>query len=200
MKTKVRVDKNVTRQELINVLCEVEKGQPVYIIMETEPKMNKTNNFYFGEVKKVTEGRFWVGTEYERRVKNNMVKQGLNPDDFQVSKNNVGEHFSKCVLFNQNRNEYYLQLEYFKETPPSVLFDLKEKSVEEMLRYDFLTKKQKKEESDKLQKEISEFLVKPSVSKKQTELGIEKPVVWISPKISNIKQITYNRVRYIVTE
>ena len=200
MKTNVRNERTITTQELVTILSQVDKGQPVYIVMRTEPSMNKTNNPYFDKVKKETEGRFWVGTEYEKRVKNNMIKQGLNPDDFQVSINKVGEHFSKCVLFNQNKNEYYIQLEYFKQTPPKVNF--LDNSIEDVLKNSFLSEETKKEIKEKVSKDlkegISNFLTKHSTSKKQEDLGIEKPVVWLSPKISNIKQITYNRTRYTI--
>ena len=58
----------ITYNEFLNVLNQVETPTFVHIVMETPVRMKKTNNPYFNKVMKLTSGNYLIGTDYGKRV------------------------------------------------------------------------------------------------------------------------------------
>jgi hypothetical protein len=185
----------VTENELLNVLNTIEKGTFVFCVFETDKRMLKggreNTNEYYGRVRKRTSGIFQVGNSYYDRISNELSKIGKDPESFEKVENKVGEHVSKCVLFNEKTQSHYFQMEYHKE------IKYKPRNV-------YMLDGEVMDLSDPIKKQIfdnfKQYFVESSVSKKQEVHGIPQSVVTFSPKVSNIKRMTINKVKYLVTE
>lgn len=165
----------ITKTELLNVLMN-ENGTPfVHLVMETPVRMNKTDNPYYGRVTKRTTGNFYLGSEYQKRVNNNRTKEGLEPN-FETEKPKGKTHLSSCVLVDDKTGTtHYVHLEYFEETPPQ--------KIEYIL-----------DGNDPIEKMLFEnYMVKSYKSVKQ---GLERTVNVITPKISNIRVLHINGMKY----
>ena len=167
---------NITRQELLTLLMGVEKSTFVHLVTETKVRMNKKNNPYFDTIIKRNSSNYLIGNEYETRVGGNEKKEGLE-GDFVSEKNTQGEHVSKCVLYNEKLNTYYLQYEYFLESNPKVDYLHNGNSIDRQL--------------------FQSFEVKKSESSRQVQ---ERKVLFQSFKIDNIKEMTLNKVEYKVID
>jgi hypothetical protein len=164
----------INKTELVNFLMGVEKFQPVYVVMETPVRMNKTGNPYYGRVTKRTSGNFFIGVDYENRVNNNMSKEEMERT-FETEKPKGKTHISKVLLIDDKTNSvHYVMLEYFKEVPPKVEFFI--------------------EGGDPIEKQLFEsYLVKHYDSQKQEQ---ERKVVPITPKLSNIRVLHIDNMKY----
>jgi len=116
----------ITTDELVKLLSTQERGTFFWMRYETRPKMRVTENPYTREdisvtksgrmstsrkvdIIKIAEGNYLMGNNYSDRVK---VVNNLDEFEPQVCK--VGNHISKCVLYNDNTKKYYLQYEVYK--------------------------------------------------------------------------------------
>ena len=163
----------ISENDLIVLLNNQTKYQFTNVKMRTIPKMNKTGNPYFEKIEKETEGNFNVGVDYERRVKNNEDKEGL-PTTFESEKPKGKHHISKCVLrSDKDENVHYVMLERFTNLKPKVEFYFEGQTIEKHL--------------------FESFIPPISESKKQVQ---QKKVEVMTPKISNIMEITLNGTRY----
>lgn len=168
----------VTKDQLLEILKGIDSSQFVNVVTVTEPKMRKTNNPYFGKVFKRTKRNYLVGNDYEKRVQNNEKKEGLE-GNFQTEYSRVGEHISKCVLFNESKNTYYFQVETFEEVKPTdTEFFLDDGEIID-------------------QTLLMDFLQFSSSSKKQVQ---DRKVTVQCPKVDNIKEITIQETKYRVVE
>lgn len=164
----------VTEQEMLTILMNVEKSTFINVVSSTNVRMNKTNNPYFDKVKKLTKSNYLIGNEYETRVQTNEGKEGLEKS-FESVESSVGVHVSKCVLFNEKLNTYYLQYELFKESNPTTEFLF---------------------EGNQIEKELFEsYLVKKSTTSRQTQ---ERKVFFQTFKVSSINEFTLDGTHYIV--
>ena len=170
-----QITKAITTNELVEILLKVEKGTFAFIRIETVLKMRKTNNPYFGLITKKSDIRVLLGSNYQDRVNNNLEKEEKDRD-FIAESCKVGNHVSECVLYNENTKLFYLQAEYFKEIKPKVEFYFNGKLIE-------------------LEK-FSEFVPEKTTAKQK---GLIKKVNSISVKIENIKEISLNKIKYIVS-
>jgi hypothetical protein len=175
MKNEMQVTKAITSSELIEILMKVQKGTFANILTETNVRMNKKNNQYFGLITKKSEIRVLLGSNYQDRVNNNLEKEEKDRD-FIAESCKVGNHVSECVLYNENTKLFYLQAEYFKEIKPKVEFYFNGKLIEKELFEKFLPKETKPNQN-----------------------GLTKKVNSISYKIQSIKEISLNKVKYIVS-
>jgi len=165
----------ITKNELLNVLMNVNGTPFVHLVMETPVRMNKTGNPYFGRVIKRTTGNFYLGSEYQKRVNNNRVKEGLEPN-FETEKPKGKHHLSPCVLIDdKTESVHYLHLEWFEETKPH--------KIEFVL-----------DGTDPIEKILFEdYMVKSYKSVKQ---GLERSVNIITPKLSNIRVLHIDKMKY----
>lgn len=165
---------NISREELVTLLSQVEKSTFVNLVTETKVRMNKRNNPYFDKVVKRSKCNYLIGNEYESRVNKNYTKEELNPT-FQSEECKVGNHISKCVLFNEKSNSHYLMVERFDEIKPQV-------------EYTF--------EGNGIDKQVFEgYMTKVYESQKQEQ---ERKVMVITFKIDNIKEVSLEGNHYIV--
>ena len=178
--TKTRVSK----QELISILNEIENPTFVNIVSETVVRMNKEKtkegnkelNPYYNKVVKLRKGNFLIGSDYEKRVNTNDIKEG-GEGNFQSQESKVGVHISKCVLFNERLNKYYLSHEKFPQVKPQSEFIFEGNSIDKMI----------------FDKWVSDS--KPYENQPQ-----EKKVEWTTLTIDNIKEISLNGQKYEVVE
>lgn len=175
--------KEVTTTELTNILVQIGvteqlKSDFVNVVMETEPSMNKTGNPFIGKVKKLSSRNYKLLSDYEKRVRSNEKKQGLTPD-FVTEKPKGKFHISPLVLLDDKTESiHYLNLEYFTEIKPKV-------------SYSFNDLPMVKEDMELMKS----FFTKKYESQKQEQ---DRKVEVITPKISNIKQISMGGMKYIV--
>jgi hypothetical protein len=162
----------INQQQLLELLMCVEKSTMVHLVTETKVRMNKKNNPYFDKVIKRNSSNYLIGNEYETRVGNNEKKEGME-GTFESEKNTQGVHVSKCVLFNEKLNTYYLQYEYFLESKPKVEFLENGNSIERQL--------------------FQSFEIKKSETTRQDQ---ERKVLFQSFKLENIKELSLNKIKY----
>ena len=167
----------ITKQELINLLNQIEKPTFVHIKMNTDVRMRKTDNPYFGLVKKVTSGNYLIGTDYEQRVNNNSEKEDKERD-FVVEPPKGKRHISKCVLIDtKTESVHYLMMERFDEIKPQVHYVMNGEEIEKGL--------------------FEHFMNKVYTSTKQTQ---ERKVTPITPKIDNILEVSLDKVKYEIQQ
>ena len=164
----------INEQELLTILMNVDKSTFVNLVTKTKVKMNKTNNPYFDKVLKLTRSNYLIGNDYEKRVQTNEEKEGLEKD-FESKENRVGVHVSKCVLFNEKLNTYYLQYELFKESKPQNEYQFEGNQIEKQL--------------------FESFMGKKSTTSRQEQ---ERKVLFQTFKLSSIDEISLNGTKYIV--
>lgn len=170
----------ITVLQLVQILNQIEKPTFTYIVSETPVKMNKgkkndgtiENNPYYDKVKKLKKGRFLIGSDYEQRVNNNDIKEG-GEGEFESKESSVGVHISKCVLFNQRLNRFYLSLERFPEVPPTSEYIFEGNVIDKELFSSWI-------------KETDYYSNQPQ----------ERKVEWTTLNLTNIKQITINKEQY----
>jgi len=187
---------SVSFDQLLNVLNEVEKGQILSCRFITDPNMNTGGrkdkvtgeypNKFVGRVKKVTSGTFTCGNSYVDRIKNQMIKDGLDPNTWVVEKSKVGEHVSKCVTYNENTLNHCFQMEIHpknKNNHVKSTYIVDDEPIDKVIFEQF-----------------EQFLVKHSVPQKQVDCGITKPVLLFSPSVKNFKEITLDHIRYVLQD
>jgi len=175
MKNENQVTKGITTNELVEILKMQKIGTFAFIKIETVLKMNKKNNPYFDRIIKKSEIRILLGSNYQNRVNNNLEKEN-KVNDFVAESCKVGQHVSECILYNENTKLFYLQYEYFKEIKPKVEYIFNENIIE-------------------IEK-FSEFVPE---KKSANQNGLLKKVNSITVKIENIKEISLNKIKYIVS-
>lgn len=166
---------NINTQGLLNILNQQEKSTFINLTTEIVVKMNKTNNPYYNQVKKQSKCNYLIGNSYEDRWGSNGEREGFDTTTFVVDENKVGKHISKCVLFNERLNKYYLQVERFDEIKPQVEYTFEGNTIDKVL--------------------FESFMVKVSQSNKQPQ---QRKVKFISFGFDSIKEITLNGTRYII--
>jgi hypothetical protein len=166
----------INRDELLRLLSNVEKSTLINLVTETKLRMNKRNNPYFDKVIKKSKCNFLIGNSYETRVQSNEGKEGLTPD-FVSMENKVGNHVSKCVLFNEKTQSHYLMVERFDEIKPKVEYIFEGNEIDKML--------------------FNDFMIKVSENSRQEQ---ERKVMVLSYKLDSIKELSLNGHKYVVTE
>jgi len=174
--------KKISPMELVSILNTIEKPTFVNIVSETIVKMNKgktkegnkEENPYHNKVVKLRKGNFFIGSDYEKRVGENDKKEG-GEGTFKSKESSVGVHISKCVLFNEKYNKYYLSHERFPEVKPKSEFIFEGNTIDKVL----------------FDKWISDS--KPYENQPQ-----ERKVEWTTLTIDNIKEISLQGTKYII--
>ena len=183
MTTKTEQVVKINRTELINVLRNIKLNTFIGLVTNTEPSMLKTGNPFYDKqtktfsVRKVSQTSYRT-SNYEQRVKNNMIKEGLNPETFVVSKPSGKTHVegSECLLVSdKNPNVFYLMVERFGENKPTVEYLHNGNPIDKMLLNDYLEK-----------------------SYESTKQEQDKKVSVITPLVSNIVKMTMDGVCYEV--
>ena len=168
--------------ELVSILNTIEKPTFVNIVSETIVKMNKgktkegnkEENPYHNKVVKMRKGNFFIGSDYEKRVGETDKKEG-GEGTFKSQESKVGVHISKCVLFNEKLNKYYLSHERFPEVKPKSEFIFEGNTIDKVL-------------FDKWISESGNYENQPQ----------EKKVKVMSVTTTNIREISLEGTKYIV--
>jgi len=173
---------SISKSEFITLLNTIEKPTFTYIVSETIVKLNKEKtkegnkeeNPYHNKVVKLRKGRFLIGSDYEKRVQGNDIKEG-GEGTFKSQESKVGVHISKCVLFNEKLNKYYLSHERFPEVKPNNEYFFEGNSIDKMI-------------FDKWISDSGNYENQPQVKK----------VEWTTLTIDNIKEISLEGTKYIL--
>lgn len=171
-----KLSNNITKVEMLEILSRVEKSTFINLVTETKLRMNKRNNPYYDKVIKKSKSNFLIGNDYETRVQTNESKEGLTPD-FVSEENKVGNHVSKCVLFNDKTQSHYLMVERFDEIKPQVEYVFEGNQIDKML--------------------FNDFMVKVSETSRQEQ---ERKVMVLSYKLDSIKEFSLGGEHYVVNE
>ena len=105
---KTQVNQKIDKNQLVEILSQVEKGEFVNIESVTPVKMKKTGNPYYSQVVKKSSKNVRCLTDYEKRVQNTTE----NPE-FQ-SKPNWFVHVSPCVVKHRDNDNTYFMYETFE--------------------------------------------------------------------------------------
>jgi len=168
---------HITRTDMVSVLNEVVKPTFVNLVTETKVRMNKKGNPYHDQVTKCLTSNFYIGSEYEKRVNNNLIKEDKE-NDFTSSPLSGKEHISKCVLIDtKTRTKNYLMCEWFKRSYPKVSFKFQDNSIDKVL--------------------FEDYLVKRTESVKQ---GLDNKVNIVTYGMDSIKEIRFNKTLYILID
>ena len=167
----------IPRSNMITLLSEVERPTFVHLVTDTKVRMNKTNNPYYDEIRKVLSSNFYIGLEYEKRVNVNREKENKETD-FVSSPLSGKEHISKCVLTDtKTRTKFYLMCEWFKRSYPKIDYIHNGNSIDRQLFQSFEVKRKESEKQD-----------------------LEKKVNIVTYGMDSIKEIRMNRTRYILID
>lgn len=184
--------KRVSVGFLTDLLIGIEKPTFCYVETETDFRMNKTGNEYFGRVKKITKRNYTIGNDYEQRVNNNMEKEGMERT-FESLKPSGKHHISKCVLVDDKTESVnYVMLEYFTNVKPIEVIltldgvELRTDTTDPIVNFNM----------KELVKKIESFKVKSNSGSGRQEQ--DKEVCVMTPKIENVKKISINGERYMI--
>lgn len=130
MNTTTKTQVRVNDQEIENIFIELENQVPSPFIsltlctdftsMVKKSKIDGSINPYYKELKKTQTKTYRLVTDYEKRVHNNLIKEGKNPNDFVVESPKGKEHISKSVLRDtETRMKRYVMVEWFMEVKGS---------------------------------------------------------------------------------
>jgi hypothetical protein len=100
--------KKVTKSEIVRIIMDIEEKTPntfVGVKMKTlfrevlqKTKDTKEVNPYYKEIFKVSTKSYRLVTDYEKRVKKNLEKEGKDPNTFVVESPSGKKHISKSLL------------------------------------------------------------------------------------------------------
>jgi hypothetical protein len=122
--TKVKI--LVNDLEIENIFREVENQVPVpfvsvtmnitYSDMLKKCKEDGSINPYYKLIKKVSTKTYRLVTDYQKRIWENLKKEGKDPNQFQVESPKGKRHVSKCLLTDtETETKRYVMLEWFPE-------------------------------------------------------------------------------------
>ena len=132
--------KALTNDILFDLLINVNKPTFVHLTTATEPRMNKTNNPYFGRVTKLTKRNYLIASEYEDRVNNNDTKEGGEASFTSQSMKGL-VHLSRAVLAKlDEKDTKYVRVEFFDEIKPQTTFLVDNKEVDKEVLNNYIVK------------------------------------------------------------
>lgn len=167
------VTKTITEQDMLTVLNEGVKGNTFVTISTcTEPKMNKTNNPYFGLVQKLTTLNGLIGFDYPANVNKLALAEGKEERD--AKPRSWGE-VSPCKRFIFHKGAVYLRFRSEKclETP---VYMFAGSEVAKALLDPFL----------------------PVKTKSSTQADLDGEIVVRDFSLASIKTITFRGVKYVI--
>ena len=175
------VQKKINTAELQNVIASIPGHRFVTITTETECRMNKTGNPYFGKVTKRTTANVSIGGDYQNTVNNRRAKEG-NDADFVASERSWGQKIDNKFVCKVEKNgdvKQYVALGY-KSEPSSVEYFLN--TTGEVIS----------------KETIKDFFVAKKSSAEHQGLSDENEVIYRNVKLGNIKELKYEGYHYIV--
>ena len=175
MTTTENNNKEVTKDQLVKVLMGLTGSTFATITAETELKMNKKNNPYYGEVTKVTEANVNINFNYTNAVNNARLKEG-NEEEFVAQPRKWGQKVPGTPLVLHEGN-YYLEARFLGYSKTNSVYYHNNKVVEKTLLESFI----------------------PAVREAKNQ-DLENEVIVRSFKIQSIKEVLVNKTRYVVID
>lgn len=177
---------NITPTELVELLRNIETPQFVSMITMTEVKMNKCKDFrggdktpnpYYGQVKNLSRKyKIVTGFDYENSVNNRREKEGKDGDF--VSKDNWFEVISKGLVTDKKTLSKY----YFRY----------QRQVDSTIEQEYIF------EGNPIEKQLFEsYMTQKSNYENQ---GLDNPLRFEVVSVENIKEITMNGTKYLISE
>ena len=174
MKAHKATTMTMNHEEFFEFLRQTKGCKFINVMSLTEPKMNKTNNPFYGRVKKFTAVQMQFNYDYKKAVNNRLIKQGLEPtfDEQKMSwghwvkDENLGLDMTNKVI--EHKGELFIRTYCLRNSKPHTfyLIDGHLANAEETLLLKMYLKE--KEEESKKQSEcglIEEYQVKPRTYK-----------------------------------
>jgi hypothetical protein len=179
----------VTINEMLEVIKKQEEVNPntfVGVKMKTlfrevlqKTKDTKEVNPYYKEIFKVSNKTYRLVTNYEKRVKGNLEKEGKDPNTFVVDPLKGKKHISKSLLTDtETETKFYVMVEWFPEIKGTTTYEYQGNSIDKSL----------------FEKWISN---RDSSNEKQ---GLEREVKPITPELSNILEMSIGGERYEIVK
>lgn len=126
--------KEITKQELIELLRNLKTATPTTIITSTVPKMRKKNNPYLDKVTKFMKANVFINFNYTNSVNKTLDKEGKETD-FVASPRVWGTKIPGTPLIEHNGN-YYLECRFLKHVDTTYIFE--NENIPESMLNDFL--------------------------------------------------------------
>lgn len=175
----------VSKTEILNIIKGIEEKSPntfVGVKMKTiyrevlqKTKDTKEINPYYKEIYKISTKTYRLVTDYEKRVHNNLIKEGKDTTTFVVEPPKGKKHISKSLLIDtETETKHYLMIEWFPEIKGTTTYEYKGNPIEKSI----------------FEKWISD---RNSSNDKQ---GLEREVKPITPDLDNILELSIGGTRY----
>ena len=126
--------KEITKQELIEMLKNLKSATPTTIITNTIPKMRKKNNPYLDRVTKFMKANVFINFNYENSVNKVRDKEG-NEVDFVASPRIWGVKIPGTPLV-EHKGSYYLECRFLKHVNTTYICN--NQNIDESVLSDFL--------------------------------------------------------------
>ena len=168
--------KVITTTELVEMLKDYKGATFVNVVTATEPKMRKTNNPYFGSVRKLTTQTVMLGADYEKAVNKRLEKEGKDADFTKEATYCTPIGSSNAIKQHPN-GQIYLYCSFLTNNKPKSRYVFEGREIEKSLLEPFLSAK--------------------SVSVKQG-LTEENEVIVRNFKIENVVEITLSGTTYTI--
>lgn len=165
--------KEITKQQLIELLRNLKTATPATVITQTVPKMRKTNNPYFDKVTKFMKANVFINFNYENSVNKVLDKEGKEPD-FKASSRVWGTRIKGTPLV-EHKGNYYLECRFLKYCKSTYIFD--NHTIPESILNDYVY------EGNNHEKQGVEY---------------EHEIILRDFKIESILQIKFNKEVYII--
>ena len=178
------IQKFITTHKLQKIINSIPGHRFVTVVTETDYRMNKTGNPYYGNVTKRTTANVSVNFDYESAVNNRQEKE-TGERNFVAQERAWGGKVDNKTVSKVEANgdvKQYVALGY-KSNPSSVTYFLKDTGAEVSID------------------DIKMYAVsKPTTAEVAAKQGVseENAVVYRNVKMGNVKEITYNGVHYII--
>ena len=168
----------ITRTDMVSVFNNVEKPTFVNLVTDTIVGMNKKcNTYYEYKVIKHKSSNLYIGSTYEDRVNNNLIKEGKE-NNFVSSTPSGKRHISKCILTDtKTETKFYLMCEWFKRSYPKISYKFQNRSIDKVL--------------------FEDYLIKRTESVKQ---DLDKKVNIVTYGMESIKEVRMNKTLYILID
>ena len=169
----------VTKSELVDIIKGIEDNNPntfVGVKMKTlfrevlkKSKEDGSLNPYYGGIYKVSSKTYRLVTDYQKRVHNNLIKEGKDPSQFVVEPPMGKKHITKSILTDtKTESELYLMVEWFPEIKGTTEYEFEGNNIDKTLFGKWVSDRQ-------------------SSNIKQ---GLEREVKPITPNIENIIELS----------
>lgn len=99
----------MTSQELYNAIASIKGVTFASVVTLTDPDMNKTNNPFYGKVKKYSRASILIGNwSYENSVKKQATREGLDADDIEIQPRKWGNRIQGTSIV-EHKGNFYLE-------------------------------------------------------------------------------------------